>query len=365
MPKKKQKPKQCDLCDRIFADDDEIKIQRVNDSDLCTECVENFPPCVICGERDIMSHEPIEGEYYCSDCYYERFPDVSQFLLEENYIPENFKFLAAKGQYIPDNYEQFYFGFELEVVPDPDFDGFPLSQERGVDLVNDITDQFSWIYCKRESGIQWDGFEIVSHPFTIEWAMEHVQDFENLLGLIAQHDFVSQDRYGCGYHIHISAYPFRGERDSAYTVMAELLHRDWETFAKFSRRGHFQYCRCPDISQDLLEEKNYDFKTTEISSENICHERCAIAHGVENTIEIRLYGGTVDTVSFLAALQLTSNLAEWTRKIVKFNRRIEQKDIDLSKYDFTTILNYRQWAELNDYWRDYMIYPEDQRLVAV
>jgi hypothetical protein len=367
MAKTKKKIK-CDCCKQTFPSGTKIIKTEAGNSEAgnyCTDCFNTYPACSLCGRITENCHFSYDSPY-CDNCYDEvcTLQRANGFTHDEKYIPETFKYLNAKNQDIHYREDEFYFGFELETAAVTGWEDSEHSMEMLADMVELLCEKYDWLYCKNEPGIQSVNVEFVSHPFTIEWLQEHQDDIRDMLTTIAAYDFVSESKRNCGLHVHISLAPFRSECDEAYSIMAELLYHDWKTFAKFSRRKSFQCCGRPQIEAFLM-LKDYDRKIREISSIAILHRDCAITHGINNTAEIRIFGGTLDFIEFFAALQLTSNLAEWTKQQVRINRNLREKPADMPDYDFTSVLNYKQYAELNDFYIDTILHPNDTRLIAV
>jgi hypothetical protein len=234
---------------------------------------------------------------------------------------------------------QFFFGFELEVAPIPDH-AYPY-------MTTDTTDwlrKFPWLYCKRDSSLPHQGIEIVSHPFTMDWFELRRNSFIELLEGLERLNYCSHNDSTCGYHIHISKAPYGNDIETAETLMGQMIYQDWYNFAKFSRRNNFHYCVPPDLSEEIKEppcqyqRRKIRAKMTEIRNRPVNVRP-------DNTIEIRLWRGTLLPQTFFATLQLTSNLAEWMRK------RVLADEIDITNTGLKTIVDYKHYPELEAYYQ--------------
>ena len=162
------------------------------------------------------------------------------------------------------------------------------------------------IYCKHDGSIN-DGFEMVSHPMTLDYHtnnMNWLDVFEKAVGM----DYRSHNTSTCGLHIHCSRSAFGKDYEQQEQAIGRavfFVERHWNELVKFSRRtldnlNHWA-AKYATISS-----------TTEETYKKAKDKRMGryVALNLENynTIEFRLFRGTLRYKTFLATLQLVDEI---------------------------------------------------------
>jgi hypothetical protein len=305
------------------------------DGDIfCTVCYEEeYCHCEAC-ERELRKRDAQEGSddcYYCDDCYSERFSSCSHcehtFRNDDLiYIEDNDEYLCSacnaqrRGKCIHDygyrpepifnkvKWEQpLYMGVELEVQREDGEVG-----EYAEDLMKFLKGQGvdSHFYLKHDSSIGDDGFEIVTHPFTLQFAHKNI-GFQKILDWLDKNDFTSEEGGDCGLHVHISR-DFFEELD--ITKLRLFFRANEEYIKTFSKRDgskedeehDYHYCAFEkaslmDIVKDCPQEDRYwAFNCFKSSRE---------------TVEIRVFRGTLNIKRFIAILQFVDAISHFVKKI--------------------------------------------------
>ena len=143
----------CRYCgDRIFRDDNEGS----SDTPLCYGCYENY--YTHCGRYGELIHndrayymDDLDDVPYCEHCYHILYREP---IHHYHYVPEFHFFGLGKR----------YFGVELEI----DKGGEDKDNAKEILDVGNAESEHDRIYCKHDGSLV-DGFEIVTHPMTLEY----------------------------------------------------------------------------------------------------------------------------------------------------------------------------------------------------
>lgn len=150
-------------------------------------------------------------------------------------------------------------------------------------------------YCKSDVSIdhsnRYGGFEIVSHPATLEWWQEHKKDLVRIQGLGKDKGFQGFGGEGIGMHVHLDKSHF-----GPYHLYKFLkLIYGWRKFSKKIAgkwdAGREHYCS--------LNRRRMGYRTTLVCKSKMSSGRYS-AVNLQNskTIEIRMFDGTIvlDTI---------------------------------------------------------------------
>ena len=238
--------------------------------------------------------------YECSDCGTEYWDgnshdceeDISSQLIHEySYRPRPHFF--GEGKY--------HFGFELEVESEGN------SRKAGASYVVDRLSPR--VYLKNDGSLD-EGFEIVSHPHTLE-ELQKKFNWETLVGLRKQ-GFRSWNTSTCGLHVHVSRTAF-GEvlnrsditRSQAHELrfikliydnqrQIERLAGRTSSYAKFNDKGSLA---------NRVKYGHQDDRYEAVNSQN------------ERTLEVRVFRGSLKPARVLSAVELVHASVEYTRDL--------------------------------------------------
>lgn len=355
----------CSCCGQIVAVH-EARLNHTNDI-ICNECIEeHYERCRICGEYHLAEEvTEIGGDYYCDECRDRRFAqcehcgewtrryDISYVFTDPDDPMETerwcddcrrddaFYCYECGGQFDSSAYEQVHYeGGELCrscydrkvretdinywkaptgiqsysykpracFCPAPDQDeifyGYELEMEaNGCDDKNDAADMVNndigYTYCKRDGSLD-DGMELVSHPATLHYHMDKKPVYEEVFKYLTADGWRSHEAGTCGLHVHISRKAMA--RKNRYAVANLLLFFDyhWDKFLKFSRRTQSQLERWAQ----RYETKGIDYVDLEDDAYGKDDRYMTINLQNSNTVEIRMFRGTLNVETFMATLQL-------------------------------------------------------------
>ena len=237
-----------------------------------------------------------------------------------NYIPDRFNFNKLSDE------DELYMGVEIEVDCGGEDNNIA---KQAMDIVNGDNEI---IYCKHDGSLT-NGFEIVSHPCTYEFYK--TIRYEKLFKYLVSKGYKSHDVSTCGLHVHINRNYFGDNKltqDLCISKLLYILEKFWDKVEIVARRKSNGYARRFYLNDDEspldLYVKSKD--ATKYGAVNLQHK---------NTIEIRIFKGTLKYDTFM-------NTLEFVKKIAKLVKDTDIYDIQYVTWDkITTMFS----DELNQY----------------
>lgn len=337
--------RQCDDCGTWCNVNNTNMVHTAYGTDVCDDCADNYYYCEECGEyynEDDIMFDDDSDMYLCRNCYEEAH--ASGKLHDYGFKPEP-KFLVHKDdeEIAPVNYDgrdidAFTYGFENEV------DKGPISERAtAIAEITEITDD---VYMKHDGSLD-TGFEIVSHPATLEYHMKDMK-LREICQIVKDHGFKSHDARTCGLHVHVGRYQLGNGCDSRRKTIANILllvDRHWDMLVKFSRRRGDQldhWARRPQI----LRPVNGD--TEERAQEKALHADNGNRYQAVNlnntgTIEFRIFNGTLKRDTIIATIQFLDNLCHYAK---------EHSTTECLASKWEDITEYAHYDELDSYLRE-------------
>ena len=233
-----------------------------------------------------------------------------------------------------------HMGFELEVDTD-DIDNTAFDRDEAVDTLEDILDDF---VTYEEDGSLHEGFEIISQPATSEY-IQHTkaEDLKRAFRGLSAGGWRSHDIRSCGLHVHCDKVFFGTEEqlDSACAKILYLMGKFKENFTKFSRRTLRQledWASFYDMEEKTPEQIVQDNK------EGYGDRYRCLNLTNDNTIEFRLWRGTLRWETFLATILFTERVCT----IAKTTQTVDLADMTWEDIlgDNQIILDY--WETVKD-----------------
>ena len=272
----------CSSCDEYESNE---YCERVGRRTYCEGCRDdNLSWCNGCDEyheQDDVSYSDAEDCYYCQSC------TPAQRIRNYSYKPPLNFFKVASAIDKP-----LFMGIELEI------DG---NKEIADDLVEFPDEKYVF---KEDSST--DGFEIVSQPMTIEYVKQEEQ-WDKKLKELKRRSFTSYEGGKCGIHVHIS-------KDSVSKIdawkMVYFMHKCSRQIHKFTQRtveqrNDWANYRSPAYmglpTSALAMSESYPQNSQRYSALNF----------LPNTIEFRVFRGTLDHTRFVATLEFVKVLREY------------------------------------------------------
>ena len=162
------------------------------------------------------------------------------------------------------------------------------------------------LYCKHDSSLS-NGFELVTHPMSLEYHQEEMP-WPEVLHTARSLGYRSHQTQTCGLHVHVSRKAFGETEEEQEPAIARILYfveKHWEELLKFSRRTPRQLERWAarygykDRPQEILEHAKKGSHAGRYSCVNLENRA---------TIEFRMFRGTLKLNSLLATLQMVDHI---------------------------------------------------------
>lgn len=315
----------------------------------CEDCYySEFGRCENCGcecyDSELYSTE--NGNRLCESCYeeYEETTIIQGYHnrdlpLEFLYLEEELKDGMTKDDLL-------YFGFELEVYNTKQ----TISKHEMAKMIRKTYPNLKLVFEEDSSlgnsseDARRNGFEIISEPMTKKFINSVEDDIKGMLKMLSDNGFTSHNNRYCGLHIHFSRNYFKDNEDKYIQKLTLFFETYKEELKNFSRRKDFYWCNF--ISDSCSYDKRY-LKSSVIlkdyakdhSSHNI-----AINLGNSNTIEIRIFKGTLMFETLMASIELVDSIV----------RTIKTKET--RKINFDNIVNMTGNKYIKDYCENRNIY---------
>lgn len=280
----------------------------------CTECGELIP------ENESMWDEASE-QYLCDSCYDER----RNRAIHDYYYKPVPMFYGCN--------DSLYMGIELEVDKGGENGE---NAEKLLDIVN-ATDEH--VYIKHDGSLN-DGFEIVSHPATLNY---HTHDiaWAELMEKSRAMGYRSHDTNTCGLHVHVSRKALGEtweEREETTAKILYFIENNWDNVVKFTRRNSDNLARWAcRYGVEATPKDTYE-------KAKDCDDRYQCVNLLnDNTIEFRIFRGTLKHSTFIATLQFVHALCNMCKNCT---------DEDIINANWVTFLNDippRKYPELVEY----------------
>lgn len=326
----------CDHCgERIWA------TESITDGTitLCRTCrEEQYVRCHVCDRLIPTNYAcyPYDGDDpYCSTCANCEEPDEDDESIHDyGYKPKPI-FYGNGCRYL---------GVELE-IDDAGEDND--SAEEILYIANRNADH---VYCKHDGSLD-EGFEIVTHPMTLEYHMQSMP-WERVMSRAISLDYRSHQAETCGLHVHVNRDSLGNTIQQQEDTIARILffvENHWNELLRFSRRTQSQMDRWAarygrkDSPKELM---------THVKEKYPCRYACVNLIN-ENTIEFRMFRGTLRYSTLIATLQLVNEICEVA--FCSFDSMMEQ----MTWLEFVSHLDQHRYPELIQYLKERRLYVSE------
>jgi hypothetical protein len=227
----------------------------------------------------------------------ERNEDIKPYINQWNYQP---KYIFHKLL----NEEELYFGAEIEI----DCGGKDNNTAKEVvDFMGERN-----VFCKHDGSLQ-QGFEIVTHPMTFDYHKS--LPYDELFKKLTDKKYRAHDTCTCGLHIHFNRNYFGNEKiyqDLSISNLLYLFEKFWEKVVLVARRDSNHYAQRFYLTKDETPIDMY------VKSKN-ANKYGAINLQHEDTVEIRIYKGTLNTDTFYNTIEFTKVFVELAKEVNIYN----------------------------------------------
>jgi len=290
----------CDHCHKDCMVDNKHTIDdngtQRNLCDICFQLL--YVECDECGTR--VSRDAcvaVSGLEYCASCASQKlnnanpysFKPAPKFMLSPRETSRRIKVVR-------------FFGFELEI-------GCAPKEAKGVAEVNKACGD--WTYCKDDASIAEHGFEMVSHPCSLELLMDRKEVLGVLFRKLSQMGYRGHDVVDAGHGLHVHVSKAAMER-LGWMKLDFLLNNHPVLFKKLARREtRFgktmakKMTECGKNAHSLLDNGTQATNADRYVSLNFLNPK---------TVEFRLWRSTLNVETFIATLQLCDLLVDFANR---------------------------------------------------
>lgn len=281
----------CQRCgERIWTDDNAGD----DETTLCQRCYDRYyTTCEDCGrvihQDDAYYESDDDYEARCYSCHCRR---ADQRVIHDYYYKPEPIFYGMDGSR--------YLGVELEV------DDGTESQTNAAKILDVANYDEELVYIKHDGSLN-EGFEIVTHPMTLEYHMNKMP-WAAVLAKAKKLGYLSHQAGTCGLHVHINRSAFgetEAEQDDAIARLLYFFEKNWEELLKFSRRTPKQLKQWAD----RYGLKEHPQEILKHAKGNLERYTCINLQNY-HTIEIRMMRGTLRLNTLLATLQLLDRICD-------------------------------------------------------
>ena len=286
---------ECPDCGDYVHNDSEWIYITDTDERICRNCYENgnYFYCESCGDH--FSERAYGGDGMCEDCY--EGESEHDNLSSYSYKPRPYFHSMGESS-------KLYFGPENEF-------SFHDYRERNACL-DDIQDYNfdDLMYFKEDSSLDY-GIEVVGHPMTLNYAIAHKKQFKEFFHYLKNCGAIARD----GLHVHVSRKNMTKAHQNRF---GSFIYACQEYLMPIARREPNHYCQALDKAErglDIIGQTSTASRYRMVNYQNY------------STIELRIFHDTLDVREFLAAIEFTHAVYQFTKSSVTITQIIQDNDI--------------------------------------
>lgn len=303
----------CDSCNEVYHNNDCAGHTR-DDQGICDNCANDYYRCADC---DCLIHYDdavcIDDEWYCPSCADER-DDRSHILgyhdhectrhySEHHRLATNGNEIVVRG-----GDGELDMGFELEID----------NGHNPGELATWITENYTnKLFCCRDGSLSEDGIEIISIPASLEWHMKY-GNYEELLDKCMDYGY-EDGATSTGLHVHVSRDGFGNtekEIKLAISKLIILMNKYWDLkMIPFTRRKKYNVERWAKKNAFDIGDKDEFIHNVHDVTANAYDRYSAINLCNSNTVEFRIFRGTLDYDTLIATLQFVHRMCQLAKTI--------------------------------------------------
>ena len=266
--------------------DSSLTYSDIRDEDMCQTCYDSYVECGDCGYE---YHE--NNGHTCQDDE-EGTSSYSEYIYSYSYRP--------RPNFYPDKGELYYLGIELEV----EVTGSESRHECATEVVNALGAR---AYLKEDGSLS-NGFEIVTHPHTLHEYQTSVD--WSFLKQLSKMGVRSWNRSSCGLHVHVSRTAFNSSTHAATEAhqvrFNKLIYDNQRQVERLAGRKNNDYALFTDKGKVVPKVKFGTQSSGRYSAVNM---------EPEDTIEVRVFKGSLRKERVLSGIEFVAAAVEYTRTL--------------------------------------------------
>lgn len=289
----------CNSCHKYFFIEEGCSFHKIGDVLLCDDCYERkltrheIKRCEMCGREHFAYslHYSVDDKFVCNDC-----DPIDYDVIKGYQHNHHLTSLYVRGESNEDMKKMI--GIELE-IGGADEQDYALAAY----CINQMDGK---LICKEDSSISCYGFEMVTYPTTYNYFKKTMPAWENILKKCDDRGFSSGARVNTGMHIHINR-PWFGSEENI-DRMLYLFEGFWENILKFSGRNRDRASEWASRYVNPISGKCKKADVKEKSEHGGRYRAVNLCNS--NTVEIRIFNGTLDKDQFFANVELIKRLMD-------------------------------------------------------
>lgn len=312
----------CEDCGEYHYDDNMVYIEDTQEY-VCEDCINNgnYFQCHDCGEYYSTDNVTscYNGDYLvcdtCRDNHYTYVECCDTFINDgcACYSEEDDCYYCEE-HYHEDRDICYYHGFsnwEKHILPHenpPYCIGFELEVENthreydNNDLARFAKNTYP-VICSKDGSIDY-GFEIVSHPLSYNYIVENRDKLKYMLEELSNRGCESHNPGTCGLHFHVT-HPHNDDIIDRIILIMETYKQELISFSRRTSGQIENWCKfLSDIKEGEDCKSLYFIKKNKETSTRYM----ALNLTNYNTIEFRLFRGTLKFDTFMASVELVNNI---------------------------------------------------------
>lgn len=293
----------CSFCNRVRSGED-MRSEHIDGeahTEICDSCLEDFHWCDYC---DTMRDDDHDFEHYddnMDDC--EDDAGVHGY----SYKPNPIFHVRNAGRnailYTPANQSDIFTGIELEVEA---------GDAPYVELAHTAQEVFGDVAYLKHDGSLNHGFEIVTHPMSLEYARDGIR--WDAVRSLAQMGARSAQTSTCGLHIHVNRSWMVKNPTLQYRFMA-LFYNNVDKWQKLAGRSNSSYAVWDESERQSMLRYARALKNGIGDWNGVNHSRyVALNLQGGSTIELRFFKGTLKPSTLLARIEAVHAVSNFVRE---------------------------------------------------
>lgn len=292
----------CDRCGDWTPDYE--RIGTAHGEYICPDCYgDSYFTCDDCGEIYHMNEGNSTDEgIYCSNCYTEHEEQGNNNLHNYGYKPSlNFHRTSDDPQS-----GNLYFGVELE-QSHADCNDRDNNVDSCLEILNDYSENN--VFLKEDSSLN-RGFEIVSHPRTLNSWHEFFPKIEEYFKQAQSYNDGKNNGASDGLHIHISSKGMSTPHTIRFGAFIAACQDEITILARRTSDQWARHYKKPETAHDCRETASQ------------CSRYVAVNWCNSSTVELRVFRSTLDVVDFYAAIEFAHAAYQFTKNCININQII-------------------------------------------
>ncbi|MDL2248668.1 amidoligase family protein [Tyzzerella sp. OttesenSCG-928-J15] len=275
-----------------------------NGSSICGRCYDSsYNTCEDCGRiiyHDDTYYQQDDDDYgYCYSCYNKRHRVIHGY----DYKPTPLFYTTKSESPLKSNdiREGLFYGIELEIDKGGEDS---CKAEELLEIGNNSNEH---IYIKHDGSLN-DGFEIVTHPMTLDYHINKML-WSDIFNRALEQGYRSHNTSTCGLHIHVDRNALGKNSVEQENTIARILYfieGHWDNLLIFSRRTELQISRWANRYGLLSNPK----ETLESAKKSYSGRYVCLNLQNYSTIEFRIFRGTLKYSTFIATLQMVDEICK-------------------------------------------------------